>query len=66
MGKLKTSKSAAKRFKATARGKLVRWHAFKSHILTKKTRKQKRHLRQDTLVAKSNRRQVKKLLPYLV
>ncbi len=62
--KLKTNKAAAKRFKRTASGKLMRWHAFKSHILTKKSRKRKRVLRQDAAVSSSNVRQVKRQLPY--
>jgi len=64
MKKLKTNKGAAKRLKTTATGKTMRWHAFKSHILTKKSRKRKRVLRQDTTVASSNLKQVKRLLPY--
>jgi len=64
MGKLKTNRAAAKRFKATASGKLMRRHAFKSHILTKKSKKRKRLLRQNASVSGSNLRQVKRMLPY--
>ena len=49
--KMKTHKGAAKRFKMTASGKVKRMKAYKSHILTKKTSKRKRRLRQDTTVA---------------
>ena len=49
--KMKTHKGAAKRFKLTASGKVKRMKAYKSHILTKKTAKRKRRLRQDTVVA---------------
>ena len=49
--KMKTHKGAAKRFKMTASGKVKRMKAYKSHILTKKTSKRKRRLRQDTMVA---------------
>ena len=49
--KMKTHKGAAKRFKLTASGKVKRMKAYKSHILTKKTPKRKRRLRQDTVVA---------------
>ena len=49
--KMKTHKGAAKRFKVTASGKVKRMRAYKSHILTKKTPKRKRRLRQDTTVA---------------
>ncbi|MFN0049564.1 MAG: 50S ribosomal protein L35 [Cytophagales bacterium] len=44
MPKVKSNKSAAKRFKITGTGKLKRKHAFKNHILTKKDTKRKRHL----------------------
>ena len=45
--KMKTHKGAAKRFKVTGSGKVRRYKAYKSHILTKKTSKRKRRLRQD-------------------
>ncbi len=64
MGKLKTNKAAAKRFKTTGTGKLMRGHAFKSHILTKKSKKRKRNLRQDAAVDPSNVPQVRRMLPY--
>ena len=63
--KVKTSKSAAKRFKKTGTGKLVRMKANKSHILNKKTTKRKRNLRKDTIVDKTNEKAMKKILPYL-
>ena len=47
MPKMKTSRAAAKRFKKTGTGKLVRNKAYKSHILTKKSTKRKRNLRKD-------------------
>lgn len=47
MPKLKTSRAAAKRFKKTGTGKLVRNKAYKTHILTKKSTKRKRNLRKD-------------------
>ena len=50
MPKMKTKSSAKKRFKLTASGKIKRKHAFKSHILTKKTTKQKRNLTKSGLV----------------
>ncbi|WP_058486156.1 50S ribosomal protein L35 [Defluviitalea phaphyphila] len=65
MPKLKTHKGAAKRFKVTGTGKLKRSKAYKSHILTKKTAKRKRNLRQAGLVDNTNEKQIKKLLPYL-
>ena len=62
MPKLKTSKSAAKRFKKTGTGKLVRSKAYKSHILTKKTTKQKRNLTYSGLISKADEANVKLLL----
>ncbi len=63
--KLKTKRAAAKRFKVTGTGKLVRNKANKSHILTKKSTKRKRGLRKDTVVDATNVKTMKKILPYL-
>ncbi|WP_031548488.1 50S ribosomal protein L35 [Oribacterium sp. FC2011] len=63
--KLKTKKAAAKRFKVTGTGKLVRNKAYKRHILTKKTTKRKRCLRKDIVVDATNVKTMKKILPYL-
>jgi large subunit ribosomal protein L35 len=61
--KMKTHKGAKKRFKVTGSGKVRRYKAFKSHILTKKTAKRKRHLRQAGLVATNGEvKHVKRLL----
>ena len=65
MPKMKTSKSAAKRFKVTGTGKLKRAKAYKSHILTKKSTKRKRNLRQAAITDATNVRNMKKILPYL-
>ncbi len=65
MPKMKTSKAAAKRFKAPGTGKLKRNKAYKSHILTKKTTKRKRNLRQPAITDKTNVKNMKKILPYL-
>ena len=62
MPKMKTSRAAAKRFKKTGTGKLVRNKAYKSHILTKKSTKRKRNLTHSTLVDKDNVKMVKKML----
>ncbi len=62
MPKLKTNRGAAKRFKVTGSGKVMRVRANKSHILTKKSSKRKRRLRQQTLVAKSDMVRVKRML----
>lgn len=62
MPKMKTSAGSKKRFKLTGTGKIKRKHAFKSHILTKKTTKQKRNLTYSALVAKPDEKNVKLLL----
>jgi large subunit ribosomal protein L35 len=64
MPKLKTHRGAAKRFKLTAKGKIKRSHAYRSHILTKKTTGRKRRLRHSGLVSDAQKRIVKTLLPY--
>ncbi|NQS71307.1 MAG: 50S ribosomal protein L35 [Desulfobulbaceae bacterium] len=65
MPKMKSNRGAAKRFTATARGKIRRSKAFTSHILTKKSTKRKRKLRQRTLVAAADMKAVRRMLPYL-
>ena len=65
MPKLKTSRAAAKRFKKTGTGKLMRMKAYKSHILTKKSTKRKRNLRKATIADATNAKVMKKILPYL-
>ena len=65
MPKMKTNRAAAKRLKKTGTGKLRRRRANKSHILTKKTTKRKRRLRQATLVHKADEKRMKRLLPNL-
>ncbi len=62
MPKLKTKSSAKKRFKLTGSGKIKRKHAFKSHILTKKSKKRKLALTHSTLVHKSDETSIKKQL----
>jgi large subunit ribosomal protein L35 len=65
MPKVKTNRGAAKRFKATGTGKFKRSKANSSHILTKKTTKRKRGLRKSSLIAETDQRAVKRMLPYL-
>ena len=65
MPNMKTSRSAAKRFKVTGTGKLKRAKAYKSHILTKKSTKRKRNLRQAAITDATNVKNMKKILPYL-
>ena len=62
MPKVKTNSGAKKRFALTGTGKVKRHHAYHSHILTKKTKKQKRNLVHDAIVDRSNLKQVRELL----
>jgi len=62
MPKIKTNSGAKKRFTLTGTGKVKRKHAFKSHILTKKTTKQKRNLTYSSLVDKTDEKRIKALL----
>jgi len=62
MPKMKTKSSAKKRFKLTGTGKIKRKHAFKSHILTKKSKKRKLKLTHDGLVHKSDESNIKLML----
>jgi large subunit ribosomal protein L35 len=64
MPKLKTHRGAAKRFKKTGTGKIVRHHAFARHILTSKSRKRKRKLGQSVVVDPANAPSVRRMLPY--
>ncbi len=65
MPKMKTKRGAAKRFKATGTGKLKRGKAYTSHILTSKSTKRKRGLRQAGMVDASDHKGMKRILPYL-
>ena len=62
MPKVKTNSGAKKRFTLTGTGKIKRQHAYHSHILTKKTKTQKRNLDHADLVDSTNKRQVRELL----
>ena len=62
MSKMKTNSGSKKRFKLTGTGKIKRKHAYKSHILTKKTKKQKRNLTHIGLVDKADVKRVRSLL----
>lgn len=62
MPKIKTNSGAKKRFALTGSGKIKRKHAFKSHILTKKTKKQKRNLTHFSTVSRADAGNVKALL----
>jgi len=62
MPKIKTNSGAKKRFDLTGTGKVKRKHAFKSHILTKKTTKQKRNLTYSAVVSEADEKRIKALL----
>jgi large subunit ribosomal protein L35 len=62
MPKQKTNSGAKKRFRLTAKGKIRRFKAYKSHILTKKHPKRKRHLRKGTLIAKADESRIRGLI----
>ena len=64
MPKMKTKKSAAKRFKVQGSGGIKRSRAFLRHILTKKTTKRKRALRGTTAVHETNLKSVRAMMPY--
>ncbi len=64
MPKLKTHRGAAKRFKKTGTGKIVRHHAYARHILTSKARSRKRKLTKGVVVDPANAARVKEMLPY--
>ena len=64
MPKLKTNKSAAKRFKLTKTGQFKRGRAFRRHLLTHKTPKQKRQLRRALLVSSGDYARIRRMLPY--
>jgi large subunit ribosomal protein L35 len=65
MPKIKTNRAAAKRFRKTASGKYKAGHAFKSHILTKKSTKRKRGLRGPNIVRKEDSGRIARMLPYV-
>ena len=64
MPKMKTKKSASKRFEIRASGSIKRGQAFKRHILTKKTTKSKRHLRGAVQISDADVKSVRRMMPY--
>jgi large subunit ribosomal protein L35 len=64
MPKLKTRKAALKRYKITASGNFLHRHAYKGHLLMKKSNRQKRKLSQHITVNKSDMKAIKLMLPY--
>jgi large subunit ribosomal protein L35 len=64
MLKLKTRKAASKRYKITGNNNFLRRHAFKGHLLRKKSNTQKRKLSQTILISTSDSKSIKLMLPY--
>ncbi|MCG0274549.1 MAG: 50S ribosomal protein L35 [Thermosediminibacteraceae bacterium] len=64
MPKIKTHRGAAKRFNLTKRGKIKRAKTNKSHLLTHKSKKRKRHLRKPAFVSKADYKRILQLIPY--
>jgi len=64
MPKLKTRKAASKRYKITGNNNFLRRHAFKGHLLMKKSNKQKRKLSQTICVSNNDSKSIKLMLPY--
>jgi len=63
MGKMKTHRASAKRFKRTGSGKLRRYKAYKSHITGKKSQKRIRNLRKSALVSPSDQKRIDQMIP---
>lgn len=64
MPKIKTKRTVAKRFKITGRGKIKRYRAFASHLLSKKSQRRKRLLKKAGLVSSSDFSHIRPLIPY--
>jgi len=64
MPKLKTRKAAAKRYKITGNNNILRRHAFKGHLLMKKSNRQKRKLSQTICVNINDQKAIQLMLPY--
>ena len=64
MPKIKTHRASAKRFRITKNGKVKMKHNYTSHILTKKSTKRKRKLRQGAYASNANLKTIKKMIPY--
>lgn len=63
MGKMKTHRASAKRFKRTGSGKIKRYKAYKSHITGKKSQKRIRNLRKSALVSNSDQKRIDQMIP---
>lgn len=63
MGKMKTHKGSAKRFKRTASGKIKRYKAYRSHLTGKKSQKRIRNLRKSALVSKGDQKRIDSMIP---
>lgn len=63
MGKMKTHRGSAKRFKRTASGKIKRFKAYKGHLTGKKSAKRVRNLRKSALVSKGDQKRIDSMIP---
>ncbi len=63
MGKMKTHRGSAKRFKRTGTGKIKRFKAYKGHLTGKKSAKRVRNLRKSSLVSKGDQRRIDRMIP---
>lgn len=63
MGKMKTHRASAKRFKRTGSGKIKRYKAYKSHITGKKSQKRIRNLRKSALVSRGDQKRIDQMIP---
>jgi large subunit ribosomal protein L35 len=63
MGKMKTHRGSAKRFKRTGTGKIKRYKAYKGHLTGKKSAKRVRNLRKSTLVSKGDQKRIDSMIP---
>jgi large subunit ribosomal protein L35 len=63
MGKMKTHRGSAKRFKRTGSGKIKRYKAYRSHLTGKKSQKRIRRLRKSALVSKGDQRRIDSMIP---
>ena len=64
MPKMKTRRATAKRFRKTGAGKFKRGRAYRSHLMTHRTRKRKRQLRRNSVVSTAEQKRIQVLLPY--
>jgi len=65
MPKMKTNRAAAKRFRRTGRGKIVRYRSYGNHLMTSKSPRRRRRLRTSAIITAPDRKEIRKLLPHI-